>query len=208
MNIQALPISIKTLVVITDLDTGKELVRGANAIHQENMSDAIAKMLSRNTSFFISEMHFGNGASITAADGTISYRAPNISGANANLHKGAYFRVVDDADLNNPDPAVNNVVVSHSNGTTYSDIVITATLDYADPESTDSVFNIVNSTQESLDATTSVSGEFVFDEICLKTRGTSGVNTGNLLTHFIFHPVEKLANQRIQVVYTLRVQAG
>jgi len=208
MNIQALPISIKTLVVITDLDTGKELVRGANAIHQENMSNAIAKMLSRDTSFFISELHFGNGASITSSDGTISYRAPNISGASANLHKSSYFRVVDDNDLNNPDPTVNNVIVSHSNGTTYSDIIITATLDYSDPDSADSVFNIVNSTQESLDATTSISGEFVFDEICLKTRGTGGVNTGNLLTHFIFHPVEKLANQRIQVVYTLRVQAG
>lgn len=208
MNIQALPISIKTLVVITDLDTGKELVRGSNAIHQENMSNAIAKMLSRDTSFFISELHFGNGASIVAADGTISYRAPNVSGASANLHKSSYFRVVDDNDLNNPDPTVNNVIVSHSNGTTYSDIIITATLDYSDPDSADSVFNIVNSTQESLDATTSISGEFVFDEICLKTRGTGGVNTGNLLTHFIFHPVEKLANQRIQVVYTLRVQAG
>lgn len=208
MNIQALPISIKTLVVITDLDSGEELVRGSNAIHQENMSDAIAKMMSRDTSYFISEMHFGNGASITSADGSITYRLPNVSGANADLHKSSYFRVVDDADLNNPDASVNKVIVSHSSGATYSDIIVTATLDYSDPGAADSEFNIVNSTQESLDATTSVSGEFVFDEICLKTRGSSGVNTGNLLTHFIFHPVEKLSNQRIQVVYTLRVQAG
>jgi hypothetical protein len=208
MNIQPLPIRIETSIVITDLDSGKELVRGSNAIHQENMSNAIAKMMSRETNFFVSEMHFGNGASIIGSDGNISYRAPNVNGLNADLHNSKYFRVVDETDLNNPDATENNVTVAHTNGTTYSDIVVTATLDYADPNPADSMFNIVNSTQDSLDATTSIAGEFEFDEIALKTRGATGVNTGYLLTHFIFHPVEKLANQRIQVVYTLRVQAG
>jgi hypothetical protein len=208
MNIQPLPIRIETSIVITDLDSGKELVRGSNAIHQENMSNAIAKMMSRETNFFISEMHFGNGATIIGVDGNMSYRAPNVTGLSADLHNTRYFRVVDDADSNNPDSTANTVLVAHTNGTTYSDIVVTATLDYSDPNPEDSIFNVVNSTQESLDATTTIAGEFEFDEIGLKTRGTTGVNTGYLLTHFIFHPVEKLANQRIQVVYTLRVQAG
>jgi hypothetical protein len=208
MNIQHLPVSITTKIVITDLDTGEVLANGCNHIHQENMSQALAQSLARGTGFFINEMHFGNGASITADDGTITYRTPNVTGANATLHKSTYFRVVDDQDANNPDKGANNVVITHTNGTTYADTVVTATLEYADPDVNDSVYNIVNNTQQSLDATTSVSGEFVFDEIGLKTRGISGVNTGNLLTHFIFHPVEKLANQRIQVVYTLRVQAG
>ena len=44
--------------------------------------------------------------------------------------------------------------------------------------------------------------------IALKTKGTAGLNSGHLLTHFIFHPVEKSHNQRIQIVYTLKVQAG
>jgi hypothetical protein len=191
-----------------DLDSGKELVRGSNAIHQENMSNAIAKMMSRETNFFISEMHFGNGASIIGTDGNITYRLPNVNGLNADLHNSKYFRVVDEGDSNNPDSTSNTVTVAHTNGTSYSDIVVTATLDYSDPDSEDSTFNIINSTQESLDATTSVTGEFEFDEIGLKTRGATGLNTGFLLTHFIFHPVEKLANQRIQVVYTLRVQAA
>lgn len=208
MNITPLPIRIETSIVITDLDSGKELVRGSNAVHQENMSNAIAKMMSRETNFFISEMHFGNGASIIGSDGNISYREPNVTGLSADLHNSKYFRVVDDSDSNNPDTASNTVTVAHTNGTTYSDIVVTATLDYSDPDPADSLFNIIDSTQESLDATTSITGEFEFDEIGLKTRGITGVNTGYLLTHFIFHPVEKLANQRIQVVYTLRVQAG
>jgi hypothetical protein len=208
MNIQPLPIRIETSIVITDLDSGKELVRGSNAVHQENMSNAIASMMSRETNFFISEMHFGNGASIIGADGNITYRTPNVNGLSADLHNSKYFRVVDDADSNNPDISSNTVTVAHTNGTTYSDIVVTATLDYSDPDPEDSIFNVIDSTQESLDATTSLTGEFEFDEIGLKTKGIGGLNTGYLLTHFIFHPVEKLANQRIQVVYTLRVQAG
>lgn len=208
MKIQNLPVNIETFIVIKDLDTGEILCEGSNAIHQENMSTAIAQSIARGTGFFISEMHFGNGASITGTDGTITYRAPNVTGIDADLHKPAYFRVVDEDDLNNPDASSNKVTVTHTNGTTYADTVVTATLDYDDPDANDSVFNIVNATQQSLDATTSVTGEFVFDEIGLKTRGDTGVNTGNLLTHFIFHPVEKLVNQRIQVVYTLRVQAG
>jgi len=208
MNIQPLPIRIETSIVITDLDSGKELVRGSNAIHQENMSTAISKMMSRDTNSFISEMHFGNGASIIGSEGDITYRLPNISGISADLHNDKYFRVVDDSDSNNPDSSLNKVTIAHTTGTTYSDIVVTATLDYTDPNPEDSIFNIVNSTQESLDATTTIAGEIEFDEIGLKTRGTTGVNTGYLLTHFIFHPMEKLANQRIQIVYTLRVQAG
>ena len=208
MNIKPLPIRIETSIVITNLDSGKELVRGSNAIHQENMSNAIASMLARDPNFFISEMHFGNGASIIGADGNITYRTPNVTGLSADLHNSKFFRVVDDADSSNPDAKSNTVTIAHTNGTTYSDIVVTATLDYSDPDPEDSLFNIIDSTQESLDATTSIAGEFEFDEIGLKTRGTTGVNTGYLLTHFIFHPVEKLANQRIQVVYTLRVQAG
>jgi hypothetical protein len=208
MNIQPLPIRINTSIVITDVDSGKELVRGSNAIHQENMSNAIASMMSRDTNFFISEMHFGNGASIIGSNGDITYRSANITGQAADLHNAKYFRVVDEGDSNNPDNTANSVTVVHTTGTTYSDIVVTATLDYADPNPADSLFNRVNSSEEGLDVTSSFSGEFVFDEIGLKTRGTTGVNTGYLLTHFIFHPVEKLATQRIQVVYTLRVQAG
>jgi hypothetical protein len=208
MKIQTLPVSIETFIVIKDLDTGDILCEGSNAIHQENMSTAIAQSIARGTGFFISEIHFGNGASITGIDGTITYKTPNVTGISADLHKPTYFRVVDEEDLNNPNSLENKVTVTHTNGTTYADTVVTATLDYADPDVNDSVFNIVNGTQQSLDATTSVNGEFVFDEIGLKTRGDTGVNTGNLLTHFIFHPVEKLANQRIQIVYTLRVQAG
>ena len=208
MNIQEIPINFETFIVITDLDTGKVLCEGKNAIHTENMSTAIAQSLARGIGSFISEMHFGSGASITGTDGTITYKKPNVTGQDATLHNTKYFRVVDEDDANNPDTTANKVSITHTTGTGYADTLVVATLDYADPGVDDSVYNIVDNTQQSLDATTSVTGEMVFDEIGLKTRGTSGLNSGNLLTHFIFHPVEKQSNQRIQVAYTLRVRAG
>jgi len=208
MKLETLPVSITTHIVIRDLDTGAILREGENAIHQENMSVALATALARGSNCFVSEMHFGNGASIIATDGSVSYRLPNIAGTDADLYNDTYFRVVDGNDLQNPDSAENNVTVVHSKGATYADTVITATLDYNDPVSTDSVFNIIDSTRNSLDATTTVNGEMIFDEIALKTKGTEGLNSGKLLTHYIFHPVEKGTNQRIQIVYKLRVQAG
>lgn len=208
MKLETLPVSITTHITIRDLDTGEVLREGKNAIHQENMSVALATALARGSNCFVSEIHFGNGATVIATDGSITYRLPNVAGVDADLYNDQYFRVVDATDLHNPDTAANNVVVSHPKGAAYADTVITATLDYQDPVALDGVFNIVNSTENSLDATTTIDGEMIFDEIALKTKGTEGLNSGKLLTHFIFHPVEKGVNQRIQIVYQLRVQAG
>lgn len=208
MKLETLPVSITTHITIRDLDTGEVLREGKNAIHQENMSVALATALARGSNYFVSEIHFGNGATIVETDGNVSYRLPNVAGVDADLYNDKFFRVVDSSDINNPNFAENNVTVVHPKGAVYADTVITATLDYTDPLASDSVFNIINSTENSLDATTTIDGEMVFDEIALKTRGTNGLNTGKLLTHFIFHPVEKGTNQRIQIVYQLRVQAG
>ena len=49
---------------------------------------------------------------------------------------------------------------------------------------------------------TNQNGTFIFDELGLYTA------TGNLLTHIIFHPIQKSANRQIQVIYTVRVRAG
>ena len=46
---------------------------------------------------------------------------------------------------------------------------------------------------------------FVFDELGLVSYSPAG--TGKLLTHVIFHPVQKSLNRLIQIDYTLRVQS-
>ena len=83
MKLETLPVSITTHITIRDLDTGEVLREGKNAIHQENMSIALATALARGSNFFVSEMHFGNGATVIATDGSITYRLPNIAGVDA-----------------------------------------------------------------------------------------------------------------------------
>jgi hypothetical protein len=57
---------------------------------------------------------------------------------------------------------------------------------------------------------TQTEGAFVFDEIgLLSYNGTD--NSGNeltkLVTHVVFHPVQKSLNRQIQVDYTVRIQS-
>ena len=46
---------------------------------------------------------------------------------------------------------------------------------------------------------------YVFDELGLKSYSPTG--TGKLLTHVVFHPVQKSLNRLIQIDYTVRVQS-
>jgi hypothetical protein len=59
--------------------------------------------------------------------------------------------------------------------------------------------------QQAFDNTTNFDDDFVFDELGLKSwTGTAG--TGKLLTHVVFHPVQKSLNRLIQIDYTVRIQ--
>ena len=61
---------------------------------------------------------------------------------------------------------------------------------------------------ENIFVTTDFNGDYVFDELGLKSwEGTENGATNKLLTHVIFHPVQKSLNRLIQVDYTLRIQS-
>jgi hypothetical protein len=64
--------------------------------------------------------------------------------------------------------------------------------------------------QAAFDNSTNLNEVYTFDELGLKARsidGTSGLTTtGKLLTHVIFHPVQKSLNRLIQIDYTVRIQ--
>jgi len=179
---------------IFDPETGEDIVNKRNAIHYENMSEALALSISNKSTGFIHEMAFGNGGTSVDPTGVITYLPANSSGANASLYNQTYYKVVDNNSSLNTDPGRNKLTVNHLAGTIYTDIVVSCLLDFGEP-----------SGQQAFDNTSNFNETYTFDELGLKSWiGT--VNTGKLLTHVVFHPVQKSLNRLIQIDYTIRIQ--
>ena len=102
--------------------------------------------------------------------------------------------------------ATDSDVVSYTDGNSYTDIIITCTLNYDEPVASDTNFNLASADQKADDAT--IDGNFVFDELGLKSKSADGRNKGLLLSHVVFHPVQKSANRKIQVLYTIKVRTN
>ena len=111
------------------------------------------------------------------------------------LYKQTFSKVVDDRSVNNTDPIRNKIETRHLSGTNYTDIVISCLLDYGEP-----------SGQDAFDTASDTESLFVFDELGL-VSSAQGTGLGKLLTHVIFHPVQKSLNRLIQIDYTVRVQS-
>lgn len=204
-----LQVSVEGIVKIWDPESQEVFVNQRNAINPEAMSLFIAKRLANQSSSYISEMHFGNGGAIIDSTGNVTYKDVygNLeSGVLAGLFNATYFKVVAEEDTANDDVDYNNVVISHTEGLKYTDVVVTCTL-AAEQPSVGDIGNLYQVTQEDYDNAAGFDGEFVFSEIGLKARSESGdLNAGDLLTHIVFHPVQKSANRVIQIVYTLRIR--
>ena len=194
-------------VKIFDVDTGEIFVDKPNKIHSENMSRCIANTLSNKDNFTIYEMHFGSDGTITDAQGNISYREPKVNLANDDLYADKFFKNIDTLDADNSDIANNKMEVVYADGSAYTDKIITSTLAYNEPSSSDTNFNL-SSPIVSQNTADNSDGQFIFDEIGLKAKSIDGRNQGLLLSHVIFHPVEKSANRKIQVLYTIRIRTN
>ena len=59
--------------------------------------------------------------------------------------------------------------------------------------------------QQAFDNSTNFNGDYVFDELGLQCWNVSASDL-LLITHVIFHPVQKSLNRQIQIDYTLRIQ--
>ena len=181
-------------IKIHDPDSGEIFVNKRNAIHYENMSLALADSLANQGEGFVNSMVFGNGGTSVDPTGIITYLSPNSTGTNASLYSQTYTKIIDDNSVNNTDPTRNKLETRHVSGTNYTDILATCLLDYGEPSGQDAIDNATGS--ESL---------YVFDELGLVSYAKSG--TGRLLTHVVFHPVQKSLNRLIQIDYTVRVQS-
>jgi hypothetical protein len=185
---------IEGFVKIHDPKSGEILVDKKNAIHYENISIAMAQTLSNRDLGYIYLMAFGNGGSSVDPTGVITYLPPNTTGQNADLYNQTYQKVVDDNSAADTDPENNKMTVLHTSGNLYTDILVSCLLDYGEPP-----------TQQAFDNSTNFNGEYVFDELGLKSWNGSSENL-RLITHVIFHPVQKSLNRQIQIDYTLRIQ--
>ncbi len=184
-------------IKIHNPETGEVLVDKKNAIHYENMSIALAESLGNAGQGPIAEMSFGNGGTNVDPTGIITYLTPNTTGTNAGLYNQTFTKVVDDRNADNTDPTRNKIETRHISGTNYTDILVTCLLDYGEPNG-----------QDAFDTASDENALYVFDELGLRSANLSGtLGNGQLLTHVIFHPVQKSLNRLIQVDYTVRVQS-
>ena len=182
-------------IKIHDPNTKEVFVDKRNAIHYENMSVAMVNSLSNQGYGTVYQMIFGTGGTTVDPTGLITYLTPNTVGVNSSLYNQTYQKVVDQNAIENQDPIRNKMEIRHISGATYSDILISCLLDYGEPLD-----------QEAFDNSVDMSGEFVFDELGLKGLGPN-TSDGKLLTHVIFHPVQKSLNRLLQIDYTIRVQS-
>ena len=181
-------------IKITDPASGEVLIDKRNAIHYENMSIALAESLASAGQGPIYKMAFGNGGTSVDPTGIITYLTPNSTGSNASLYNQTFEKIVA-VDPNNTDPVRNKIETRHVSGTNYTDILVSCLLDFGEP-----------SGQDAFDTASDTESLYVFDELGL-VSSAAGTGTGKLLTHVIFHPVQKSLNRLIQIDYTVRVQS-
>jgi hypothetical protein len=181
-------------IKIFDPASGEIFIDKRNAIHFENISVAMANSLANQGQGSIYQMAFGNGGTTVDPTGLISYLTPNTIGINTGLYNQTYAKIVDQNVAENVDPTRNKMEIRHLSGATYTDIVISCFLDYGEPIG-----------QEAFDNSPDLNGTYVFDELGLKSYNPNG--EGKLLTHVIFHPVQKSLNRLLQIDYTIRVQS-
>jgi len=189
-------IYIRGHIKIFDPETKEVFIDKSNAIHYENFSVALASSIANKGQNFVYEMTFGNGGTSVDPTGIITYLPTNTIGQNANLYNPTYSKVIDNTAIANADPTNNKMSVTHIPGTVYTDILVSCLLDYGEP-----------SGQALFDNSQNLSSEYVFDELGLRgasTDGTSGLlSTGLLLTHVVFHPVQKAWFEFLQVLFLL-----
>lgn len=192
-------------ILIRDKDTGQELVNKRNAIHYGNMAYIVAQALTNQDDAFIHYMAFGNGATSVDTAGKVVYKTPRVTEgyeSGANLYSRTFAKPVS-TDAENPTSQRASNKIEVVSGVSYTDLKITCTLGYSEPSDADA-----------FDSSVTNDGNYVFDELALFSKPTAasydgwanGIDSSTMLTHVIFHPVQKSKNRVIEVIYTIRIQ--
>lgn len=189
-------IALRGHIKIYDPETKEVFIDKPNAINYENFSLSLAQSISNQGLGMIEGIAFGNGGTRVDNTGIITYLTPNVIGVSASLYNQTYYKVVDAKQTYDLDPARNFMQARHVPGAFYSDVMISCLLDFGEPTG-----------QQAFDNAANFDGTFVFDELGVRAYSPNGPGTGPLLTHVIFHPVQKSLNRLVQVDYTIRIQS-
>ena len=189
-------INVEGHVLIRDKETGETLLNQRNAIHYGNMANLIANALNNGQGAHIQYMAFGNGGTSVDTTGKVLYKTPRVSEAyesGANLYSRTYYKTIN--TTNNELDKIDIIA-----GPSYTDIKMTCTLGYDEPAD-----------QDLFDSSTTNEGDYIFDEMSIfsypQDPGNAvPINTSTMLTHVIFHPVQKSQNRIIEIIYTIRIQ--
>lgn len=176
-------------IKIIDVNDDIVIVDKRNAINYPNFAKALTDILTNQPNLYaINTMAFGNDGVSVDALGEVTYKTPKTDGQTGGLYNETYEKIVNNA----PDIDIDNNIDSiYTTGNSFSDLVITATLDYDEP-----------SGQPDFDNSENVETDYTFNEIGLKS------SEGEYLTHVIFHPVLKSQNRKIKIIYTIRIAVG
>lgn len=182
-------ISLRGHVIIRDEATGEIVLDKHNDINNFNMISSIVASLSGDTtSREITHLALGNAGSSITSSGAINYKATNTNTASGTLYNETFRRAISSSD---PDNNIN--IIPDINDPNAQDMLVTVTLNYDD-------LDLIG--QSTLDNSTDFTSDFIFDEIGL-------VNAqGEFLTHIVFHPIEKSANRKLVIEYTVRIKVG
>lgn len=210
-------------VTIKDKGTGEVLLDKFNKIHYGNFSTKIAEAFIGKPDAFITYMAFGNGGLTIDSSGIITYNEPNTSNSKvpaAQLYNTVYIKEIENYNSDTFSEATVDTIAGGGINN-YEDITITVTLSNDEPDGQLLIDNSNSVNENPLSNT-----DFVFNEIALysgvKNQGNKQteaeiegfINGGDpgsrplMLTHVVFHPIQKSQNREIEVIYRLRIQMG
>ncbi len=193
-------------VIIRDKVTREVIRDEMNAIHYGNLAASVVDALSGLGTGHIRYMAFGNGGTSISANGEITYRKPdvtNIKDPSSSLYSEIYHQEVGENGSTNTGADSGNTVIPIQSNAQYADVKITCTLD----------FNDTGSLQDPIDRANNLDDATVFDEIALYTGesniplSTTLANTNDalMISHVIFHPIQKSNNRILEIDYTIRI---
>lgn len=178
---------------ITDKLNPITVLNKTNAIHNGNMVFCMAKQMigqdSTNT-HAIGWFAFGDGGSFVQQTGQITYRPTNtINTRNelADLYSRVYQKKIDDEGFT---MQVSPIVYPKA----IADININLILQAGEPFG-----------QLPMDNAVEFSDRFVFDEIGLFSNAED-IQDSYMLTHVVFHPIQKSLNRVLEIDYTIRFE--